>query len=188
MRRWFYWKPSKPRNKMGSHSCKPERCGLASPTDSRFGTQWVWIAFWWGEGFHVVNAWALESFLKYLEHVRMMLPISLCHAGWPVLWILLYNEISFLPFRISTDGVDIVLDCLCGENTGKGLSLLKPLGTYILYGKWKKPDTYFKTKAFPSLKSLKIPCGTSLGAGGCHVMIFQFGHFQSRILLKPSMN
>uniref|UniRef100_A0A8C0E6I7 Vesicle amine transport 1 like n=1 Tax=Bubo bubo TaxID=30461 RepID=A0A8C0E6I7_BUBBB len=35
--------------------------------------------------------------------------------------------------RISTDGVDIVLDCLCGENTGKGLSLLKPLGTYILY-------------------------------------------------------
>ncbi|RMC09015.1 hypothetical protein DUI87_14014 [Hirundo rustica rustica] len=36
--------------------------------------------------------------------------------------------------RISADGVDIVLDCLCGENTGKGLSLLKPLGTYILYG------------------------------------------------------
>ncbi|XP_043841971.1 synaptic vesicle membrane protein VAT-1 homolog-like [Dromiciops gliroides] len=36
--------------------------------------------------------------------------------------------------RISPEGVDIVLDCLCGENTGKGLSLLKPLGTYILYG------------------------------------------------------
>ncbi|KAM6943228.1 synaptic vesicle membrane protein VAT-1 homolog-like [Xenentodon cancila] len=36
--------------------------------------------------------------------------------------------------KISPDGVDIVLDCLCGENTGKGLSLLKPLGTYILYG------------------------------------------------------
>ncbi|XP_039766421.1 synaptic vesicle membrane protein VAT-1 homolog-like isoform X2 [Ornithorhynchus anatinus] len=36
--------------------------------------------------------------------------------------------------RISVEGVDIVLDCLCGENTGKGLSLLKPLGTYILYG------------------------------------------------------
>lgn len=42
-----------------------------------------------------------------------------------------------LIFRISADGVDIVLDCLCGENTGKGLSLLKPLGTYILYGEWK---------------------------------------------------
>uniref|UniRef100_A0A3B3SFL5 Vesicle amine transport 1-like n=1 Tax=Paramormyrops kingsleyae TaxID=1676925 RepID=A0A3B3SFL5_9TELE len=36
--------------------------------------------------------------------------------------------------KISPDGVDIVLDCLCGENTGKGLGLLKPLGTYILYG------------------------------------------------------
>ncbi|CAB1450864.1 unnamed protein product [Pleuronectes platessa] len=36
--------------------------------------------------------------------------------------------------KISPEGVDILLDCLCGENTGKGLSLLKPLGTYILYG------------------------------------------------------
>ncbi|XP_075878873.1 synaptic vesicle membrane protein VAT-1 homolog-like [Nelusetta ayraudi] len=36
--------------------------------------------------------------------------------------------------KISPEGVDIVLDCLCGENTGKGLSLLKPLGIYILYG------------------------------------------------------
>lgn len=44
---------------------------------------------------------------------------------------------SLLLFRISADGVDIVLDCLCGENTGKGLSLLKPLGTYILYGEWE---------------------------------------------------
>lgn len=40
--------------------------------------------------------------------------------------------------RISPEGVDIVLDCLCGENTGKGLSLLKPLGTYILYGRFGK--------------------------------------------------
>lgn len=36
--------------------------------------------------------------------------------------------------KVSPEGVDIVLDCLCGENTGKGLSLLKPLGTYVLYG------------------------------------------------------
>ncbi|CAJ0956898.1 unnamed protein product [Ranitomeya imitator] len=36
--------------------------------------------------------------------------------------------------KISPEGVDIVLDCLCGENTGKGIGLLKPLGTYILYG------------------------------------------------------
>ncbi|KAG9475102.1 hypothetical protein GDO78_003517 [Eleutherodactylus coqui] len=38
--------------------------------------------------------------------------------------------------KISPEGVDIVLDCLCGENTGKGIGLLKPLGTYILYGRW----------------------------------------------------
>lgn len=42
---------------------------------------------------------------------------------------------SFGCFRVSPEGVDIVLDCLCGENTGKGLSLLKPLGIYILYGR-----------------------------------------------------
>ncbi|XP_018594310.1 synaptic vesicle membrane protein VAT-1 homolog-like [Scleropages formosus] len=36
--------------------------------------------------------------------------------------------------KISPEGVDVVLDCLCGEDTGKGLALLKPLGTYILYG------------------------------------------------------
>ncbi|XP_024295970.1 synaptic vesicle membrane protein VAT-1 homolog-like [Oncorhynchus tshawytscha] len=36
--------------------------------------------------------------------------------------------------KISPEGVDIVLDCLSGENTGKGLGLLRPLGTYILYG------------------------------------------------------
>uniref|UniRef100_A0A8C4QZG5 Vesicle amine transport 1-like n=2 Tax=Eptatretus burgeri TaxID=7764 RepID=A0A8C4QZG5_EPTBU len=36
--------------------------------------------------------------------------------------------------KISPEGVDIVLDCLCGEHTAKGLSLLKPMGTCILYG------------------------------------------------------
>ncbi|XP_032813653.2 synaptic vesicle membrane protein VAT-1 homolog-like [Petromyzon marinus] len=36
--------------------------------------------------------------------------------------------------RVCPGGVDIVLDCLCGENTAKGLALLKPMGTYILYG------------------------------------------------------
>ncbi|XP_041916762.1 synaptic vesicle membrane protein VAT-1 homolog-like [Alosa pseudoharengus] len=46
------------------------------------------------------------------------------------------RNIDYVPEvkKISPEGVDIVLDCLCGENTGKGLSLLKPLGTYILYG------------------------------------------------------
>ena len=37
--------------------------------------------------------------------------------------------------RISPEGVDVVLDSLCGEDTNRGISLLKPLGRYILYGK-----------------------------------------------------
>lgn len=36
--------------------------------------------------------------------------------------------------KISPDGVDLVLDCICGEDCKKGYSLLKPLGRYILYG------------------------------------------------------
>ena len=38
--------------------------------------------------------------------------------------------------RVSPEGVDLVLDCLCGEDTNRGISLLKPLGKYILYGKY----------------------------------------------------
>lgn len=36
--------------------------------------------------------------------------------------------------KISSEGVDIVLDCLCGEECNKGYALLKPMGKYILYG------------------------------------------------------
>ncbi|XP_013780175.2 synaptic vesicle membrane protein VAT-1 homolog-like isoform X2 [Limulus polyphemus] len=36
--------------------------------------------------------------------------------------------------KLSQDGVDLVLDCLCGDDTNKGYSLLKPLGRYVLYG------------------------------------------------------
>lgn len=36
--------------------------------------------------------------------------------------------------KISSDGVDIVLDCLCGEDTNRGISILKPMGKYLLYG------------------------------------------------------
>lgn len=36
--------------------------------------------------------------------------------------------------KIAPDGVDLVLDCLCGEDCKKGYSLLKPLGRYVLYG------------------------------------------------------
>ncbi|KAL8603128.1 hypothetical protein ACOMHN_059300 [Nucella lapillus] len=40
------------------------------------------------------------------------------------------NEIR----KLSPGGLDIVLDCLCGEDTNRGISLLKPLGKYVLYG------------------------------------------------------
>ncbi|KAI8420048.1 hypothetical protein MSG28_008638 [Choristoneura fumiferana] len=36
--------------------------------------------------------------------------------------------------KINPDGVDIVLDCLCGEECNRGYSLLRPMGRYILYG------------------------------------------------------
>ncbi|KAI4499810.1 hypothetical protein M0802_005066 [Mischocyttarus mexicanus] len=36
--------------------------------------------------------------------------------------------------KIASEGVDIVLDCLCGEECNKGYALLKPMGKYILYG------------------------------------------------------
>lgn len=36
--------------------------------------------------------------------------------------------------KISPEGVDIVLDCLCGEECNRGYSLLKPMGKYVLYG------------------------------------------------------
>ncbi|GBP62546.1 Synaptic vesicle membrane protein VAT-1 homolog-like [Eumeta japonica] len=47
-----------------------------------------------------------------------------------------------LSTTISPDGVDIVLDCLCGEECNRGYSLLKPMGRYVLYGAYtdkKKP-------------------------------------------------
>ncbi|KAG8173359.1 hypothetical protein JTE90_000416 [Oedothorax gibbosus] len=37
-------------------------------------------------------------------------------------------------FGLAPSGVDIVLDCLCGEDSNKGYGLLKPMGRYILYG------------------------------------------------------
>ncbi|KAF7995610.1 hypothetical protein HCN44_006717 [Aphidius gifuensis] len=36
--------------------------------------------------------------------------------------------------KISPEGVDIVLDCLYGDECNKGYNLLKPMGKYILYG------------------------------------------------------
>lgn len=40
----------------------------------------------------------------------------------------------FLLHRVHTEGVDIILDCLCGEECNRSYNLLKPMGKYILYG------------------------------------------------------
>ena len=102
------------------------------------------------------------------------------HAGrekdWRfVLWQVTLFYFLFSPFRISAEGVDIVLDCLCGDNTGKGLSLLKPLGTYILYGKWGRHGWW--QGALPMcLDSLqKMKCADMLGwrdGAGINSLVF----------------
>ena len=45
---------------------------------------------------------------------------------------MLSNDVVF--FRISPEGVDIVLDPLGGTDTKKGYSLLKPLGILVCFG------------------------------------------------------
>lgn len=36
--------------------------------------------------------------------------------------------------RVAPEGVDLVLDCLCGDDSNKGYNLLKPMGRYVLFG------------------------------------------------------
>ncbi|KAG1649706.1 Synaptic vesicle membrane protein VAT-1 -like [Nymphon striatum] len=36
--------------------------------------------------------------------------------------------------KINPSGVDLVLDCLCGEHVNRGYTLLKPMGKYVLFG------------------------------------------------------
>jgi hypothetical protein len=47
-----------------------------------------------------------------------------------------YSVCEIFTCRLSPEGVDIFLDCLCGEECNRGYSLLKPMGKYILYGKY----------------------------------------------------
>ncbi len=39
-----------------------------------------------------------------------------------------------LYFRIAPEGVDLVLDCMAGDDCERGLNLLKFNGKYIMYG------------------------------------------------------
>jgi NADPH:quinone reductase-like Zn-dependent oxidoreductase len=42
--------------------------------------------------------------------------------------------ISYSIFRIAPEGVDLVLDCMAGDDCERGLNLLKFNGKYIMYG------------------------------------------------------
>lgn len=44
------------------------------------------------------------------------------------------EEINYYLFRIAPEGVDYILDCLCGDDCNRGYGLLKPMGKYILFG------------------------------------------------------
>lgn len=79
----------------------------------------------------------MKNTISCSSHVKTVL----FHVHYSILaymnhFLVVFTFTIFWTFRISPQGVDILLDCLCGENTGKGLSLLKPLGTYILYGEY----------------------------------------------------
>jgi hypothetical protein len=58
-------------------------------------------------------------------------------SNYPINLLLSYRNllVCLLHFiRITPEGVDIVLDCLCGEDCNRGYGLLKPMGKYILFG------------------------------------------------------
>ncbi len=47
---------------------------------------------------------------------------------------LVYIEIFFDLFRITPDGIDLILDCMAGDDCERGLNLLKFNGKYVMYG------------------------------------------------------
>lgn len=121
------------------------------------------------------------------------------HAGrekdWRfVLWQVTLFYFLFSPFRISAEGVDIVLDCLCGDNTGKGLSLLKPLGTYILYGKCytEAGETWLVTRSTAHVLRLqKMKCADMLGwrdGAGINSLVFSLKVLLSLDVLNYESN
>ena len=72
--------------------------------------------------------------------------------------VCLTNLILSLPLcllpRIAPNGVDLVLDCMCGVDANIGYNLLKPMGRYVLYGKY---SSYIGSEMrFESSSSRKI--------------------------------
>lgn len=82
----------------------------------------------------------LERGTDYSNEVRKCVTNSIIYRFFPfmvclyIIGFFIGRFDSLLFYRISPEGVDIVLDCLCGEECNKGYALLKPMGKYILYG------------------------------------------------------
>lgn len=59
-------------------------------------------------------------------------------------------------FRIAPDGIDLVLDCMAGDDCERGLALLKFNGKYIMYGtssllSWGVKNFFGLTKGIPNV-------------------------------------
>ncbi|CAF0710877.1 unnamed protein product [Brachionus calyciflorus] len=87
---------------------------------------------------------ALSQLSKLVPNIRT---IATCSKSK---FEILKNQVDFLleensdyvseAKKICPEGVDLVLDCLSGDNTNKGISITKPLGKYIIYGTSKNLD------------------------------------------------
>lgn len=72
-----------------------------------------------------------------------------------------FNKKVYLNFRITPEGVDVVLDCLCGEECNRGYGLLKPMGKYILFGSSNvvtgETKSFFSVARSVSILFTKVP-------------------------------
>ena len=46
----------------------------------------------------------------------------------------IFKDILFVCDRISPEGVDLILDCMAGDDCERGLGILKFNGKYVMYG------------------------------------------------------
>lgn len=81
----------------------------------------------------------LERGTDYSNEIRKCVTSIICRffsiGCFSIIEVRFIHRLYYLLLRrISSEGVDIVLDCLCGEECNKGYALLKPMGKYILYG------------------------------------------------------
>lgn len=64
-------------------------------------------------------------------------------------------------YRIAPDGVDLVLDCMAGDDCERGLNLLKFNGKYVMYGtssllSWDVKNLFGITKGMTNVSRIQI--------------------------------